>query len=257
MIEKNSTVDTVDKPGRKSLQSANANIVANFKQLIGFCAAYGTAYSPSEDHLTLDVLYAQHRMAEDVMAALALAKTAYNNATNAREEAFEPLKKLATKMVNALAATKASKLTIDDAISVNRKIQGRRAGSKSKVNPAETSEPASVSNSVSQQGFDTLLDNFAKLVQTLSAEPRYKPNEPELQVKSLNALLTDLKNKNDEVIHASVNLSNVRIERNTILYAPETGVYDVAMAIKKYVKSIFGAKSPQFAQVSAVKFFSR
>lgn len=46
---------------------------------------------------------------------------------NARELAFKPLKPLATKIVNGLAATEAAAQTVDDVKTTNNKIQGKRA----------------------------------------------------------------------------------------------------------------------------------
>jgi hypothetical protein len=82
----------------------------------------------------------------------------------------------------------------------------------------------------------------------------YTPNESELQVPSLNAVLADLKTKNSAVILATTNASNARINRDKVLYADLTGLYDIAQAVKQYVKSVFDASSPQFKQVSGVKF---
>lgn len=118
-----------------------------------------------------------------------------------------------------------------------------------------TPEPTGIS--VSQQSFDTLVDNFAKLTQTVTAEAHYKPNENELQVMSLNSLLADLRSKNKAVVSATTALSNARIARDTLLYATNTGLYDIALSVKQYVKSLFGATSPQYKQVSGIKFTSR
>jgi hypothetical protein len=159
-------------------------------------------------------------------------------------------------VVNALAATDASKLTIDDANTVNIKIQGRRANGKAVAKPAREGQPVQEVNniSVSQQSFDNQVDNFAKLTQTLTAETLYKPNEVELQVATLNTLLTDLKTKNKAVITATAGLSNARIARDKVLYADATGLYDIAQAVKQYIKSLYGASSPQYNQVSGIKF---
>jgi hypothetical protein len=51
--------------------------------------------------------------------------TEYDNETNAREIAFVNLKKLNTRIVNALEATDAVKQTVDDAKTINHKIQGK------------------------------------------------------------------------------------------------------------------------------------
>jgi hypothetical protein len=127
---------------------------------------------------------------------------------------------------------------------------------KAVAKPAKEGEkPVEPNNiSTSQQSYDSQVDNFAKLIETLSAEPLYAPNEVELQVASLNILLGDLRSKNSAVITATANLSNARIQRDKILYADSTGLYDIAQAVKQYAKSVFGATSPQFGQVSGIKF---
>jgi hypothetical protein len=237
-------------------ETGHAKNVANFDELIGFCTGYGVAYNPSKGSIKLAALGTLLTAAQASLASQKTAKTAFDNATNAREISFKPLKKLATKTVNALAATDATKQTIDDAQTVNYKIQGRRAKALPVAKPVNEGDTTPVDNSisVSQQSFDNQVDNFAKLIQTLTAETLYKPNEIELQVATLNTLLTDLKAKNKAVITATAAASNARIARDKVLYAETTGLYDVAQATKAYVKSLFGASSPQYKQVSKIKF---
>jgi hypothetical protein len=108
--------------------------------------------------------------------------------------------------------------------------------------------------STSQQSYDKLIDHFAQLIATLTAEPKYLPNENELKVATLNTLLTDLRAKNTAVISATTALSNALIARDKALYGETTGILDVAQDVKQYVKSLFGASSPQYKQVSGLKF---
>lgn len=237
-------------------ETGHAKNVANFDELIGFCTGYGAAYNPSKASIKLAALSTLLTTAQTALASQKTAKTAFDNATNAREISFKPLKKLATKVVNSLAATDATRQTVDDAQSSNFKIQGRRSKAKPAAKPVVDGAKAVEDNSisVSQQSFDNQVDNFAKLVQTLTAEVLYKPNEVELQLATLNTSLTDLKTKNHAVITATAGASNARIARDKVLYADTTGLYDVAQATKAYVKSLFGATSPQYKQVSKIKF---
>jgi propanediol dehydratase large subunit len=108
--------------------------------------------------------------------------------------------------------------------------------------------------STSQQSYDKLIDHFAQLIATLTAEPKYIPNENELKVATLNTMLTDLRAKNTAVITATTALSNARIARDKTLYAETLGMVDTAQDVKQYVKSLFGATSPQYKQVSGLKF---
>jgi len=82
----------------------------------------------------------------------------------------------------------------------------------------------------------------------------YAPNEADLKVTALTTLLNDFKTKNSAVLTALVSISNSRISRNDILYKETTGVIDIATAVKAYVKSIFGATSSQYKQISGIRF---
>jgi len=102
--------------------------------------------------------------------------------------------------------------------------------------------------------YDNRLDNFDKLIQLLSSIPLYTPNEAELKVASLKNLYTDLKTKNTAVINAITPLSNARISRNETLYKADIGLVDTALDVKTYIKSLFGATSPQYKQISKLEF---
>lgn len=240
-------------------ETGHAKNVANFEELISVCTGFGTAYNPTKNSIKIAAMNTLHTSARNSLQSLKAAKTVFDNATNSREIAFSGLKKLSTRIVSALEATDSATQTVDDAKTVNRKIQGRRAGDKlppEPIVPPETppAEPESVQISVSQQSYDNLVDNFTKLIQVVSTEPLYIPNENDLKTVQLNTLLTNLKASNTAVINAHTAYSNAKISRDAVLYGVNTGLYDVACEAKKYVKSVFGATSPQFHQVSKIHF---
>ena len=238
-------------------ETGHAKNVANFEVLISFCNGYGVVYNPSKNSIKIVALNTLKTTAQGNIATVTNTNTAFNNATNSRQIVFAPIKKLATKIVNALAATDAAQQTIDDAKTINRKIQGSR---KEPITPPppptdpNATPPEDNSISVSQQSYDSLLDNFKKLIALVTAEPTYLPNENELKVVNLNIQAADLATKNTAVIGATTTLSNARIARNKTLYTPKTGLYDTTQEVKKYVKSVFGATSPEYKQVSGIKF---
>jgi len=63
-----------------------------------------------------------------------------------------------------------------------------------------------------------------------------------------------MKVANTAAIGTNTVLSNARIERDKVLYKPETGLVDIVDDVKKYVKSLFGASTPQYKQISGLKF---
>ena len=145
----------------------------------------------------------------------------------------------------------------ENARTLVRKIQGIRATPKKtdeeKKALAEQGKE-SIEISTSQMSYDSRLDNLFKLIQLLSSIPEYNPNEKELKLEHLSTLMEELKAKNAAVVEKTTPLSNARISRNSILYMNDTGLYDVAMDVKTYIKSVFGATSPQYKQVSKLAF---
>ena len=138
-----------------------------------------------------------------------------------------------------------------------RKIQGTRATAKKtedekKALLAEGIETKEVSSS--QMSSDSRLENFDKLIQLLGSVTLYAPNEEDLKVTTLTALYNDLKTKNAAVVAATIPLSNARIARNEVLYKDLVGLHDLSLDVKTYIKSVFGATSPQYKQISGLKF---
>jgi hypothetical protein len=138
-----------------------------------------------------------------------------------------------------------------------RKIQGTRATAKKteeekKALAAEGKGTKEISSS--QMSYDNRLDNFDKLIKLLTSVTLYAPNESDLKVTALATLYTDLKAKNSAVVTATTPLSNARISRNDLLYKSNTGMIDIALDTKTYIKSLFGATSPQYKQVSKLEF---
>lgn len=229
----------------------HAKNVANFHDLISFCEGYGSSYNPSKASLKIGSLQALETEAQNSLAAVIPLRTAYNDAVNARIQAYNGIKPLATRLINALQSTDATTEKVSDAKTFNKKIQGGRASAVQ--TPVSPDAPPPNTISTSQQSYDQIIQHFAGLISVLQSEPTYAPNETDLTIASLNGKLTDMTQKNQDISGAYTAVDNVRIERNNTLYNVETGLVDRANEVKKYVKSIFGASSPQYAQVSGLK----
>lgn len=230
----------------------HARNAANLGQMIAFVTSYGTDYDPTNPSITIAALGAKKTAADgsidDVTAALGPFKMVVND----RQEAFEGIRKLTTRVINAFAASGAPQKDIDDARTFKRKIDGTRA--QTLVDDPETPEDESQGNSVSQQSYVQLVEHLDNFIQVLIDSGSYAPNETEIQITALQAYSSDLKAANAAVANAIPPLSNARIARNEILYAEGTGLVDVALLVKKYVKSLYGADSPQYKQISGLQF---
>jgi hypothetical protein len=175
-------------------------------------------------------------------------------ALNERQAAFEPLSALVTRIVNA-AVSVGDQLFSNDLRTIARKVQGRTASKKVKDDPLTPGiDESKQGNSASQMSFDNRIANFAALIDLLNASGTYKPNESELQVAALEALLADMKAKNTAAVVAVNEARAARIARDETLYNDTDGIIALANLVKKYTKSIFGANSPQYKQLTALKF---
>ena len=241
-------------------ETGHAKNVTNLESLITSIIALETSYNPSRDSIKLPALQALLTASTESLNAVNIAQATYSNAVAARKVAFEPFSKLITRVMNSLKASGASTQVVQSARTIVRKLQGRRASAKiteeeKKAIEAEGKEVNQIS--ASQMSFDNRIENFDRFIMLLSSIPLYNPNEAELKVETLKALHNQLKEKNTEVILPIVQLSNSRIARNKILYKENTGIVDIAVDSKTYIKSVFGATSPQYKQVSRLYFKNR
>lgn len=237
--------------------------VANFENLVSFVNGFGATYNPSKINLKLTALQTQLASCKANIASVTSTSVAFNNAVNTRMDAFFGLRKLSTRLINALDATAASAQTVKDLKTVNAKVQGSKltkadAGKTAKQIDPNTPVLETVKTiSSAQLSYSSLIEHIATIITILSAEPTYLPNETDLKVATLNALLTSLKNTNTAVINAYTTVSNTRVARDLSLYNTTNGLCQVAKEVKMYVKSVYGATSLQYKQISGIEFKSR
>ncbi len=241
-------------------ETGHAINVANLETLITSVTAFGASYDPAKTSLKIPALNGLLTAARGALNAVNIAQSAYSNAVDAREVAFDPFGKLITRVNNALKASDTTPQVDESAQTIFRKLQGKRASTKlsdEEKAAAEADGKEANQISVAQLSYDNKLENFDKLIMLLESTPLYAPNEEDLKVASLKALYTSLKTTNTEVLTTSIQLSNARINRNEILYKPITGLVDIASDTKTYLKSVFGATSPQYKQISKLKFTTK
>ena len=239
--------------------------VANFEDLISRCTALGAAYNPSLAAIKLANMITLRTNALASLASVTSNHSAYMNAVDGREIIFDPLQKFATRIISALKASGASEAVIKDAMTIHRKIMGKRAKpikeasipAEKAIDPNNLPVVTPVHISVSQLSYDSMVDHYSRLIDLLGTVTVYNPNETELKITGLTTLLNSMKASNTNVITATTNYNNARISRNDMLYKTDTGLIDVAQECKSYVKSVFGAQHAKYKEVSRIKFTRR
>ena len=230
----------------------HAKNVANLQKLTEQVIVY-TLYNPPVDNLKVANLQTLYTTASAKLNEVEDKRNANKNAITVRQSAFENLKSTATKIINHLEILGLPSGTIDQAKSLNRAIQG---GQKKAVTPPEEGKEATATVSTSRQSYTQMADNFGILLQLLSTITEYNPNEDDLKLANLNTYKESLMSSTQSVDQTEAELNNKLIERDQLLYADGTGLYSIAQNVKKYVKSLYGATSTEYSNVSAIKFTS-
>ena len=247
----------------KSSEISHSKNVTNLETLIITCAGFGVDYNPSNPNISLISLKVLHDNAKLALKSVKEKETNFNSIEGERKLKFAPVRPLATKVLNALKASSVMVTVIKDAETINRKIQGKRADNSTSTsqieeknidNPDEEQMPSKDKKSVSQQSFDMQIDHLEKLIELVSLEPKYAPNETPIKVDSLQSFKNELESLNTKVKASSTEYKIALNDRNTLFYAQETGLVETTIQVKNYIKSVFGATSQQYKQVSKLTF---
>lgn len=247
---------TVERTTSVSETGHDKNL-SNYKKVIINIISFGGTYLPVRPELTAPEMEKSYEKCEAAVIRVGAAKAAYKKALDARNTVFEPLNKLVTRVINALKASATTDHIDKSARELARKIQGIRATAKRSEEEKKADEEAGIKYnevSASQLSYENRAGNFRNLVQLLGSIPEYHPNEIELQVKSLIAHSSDLNAKNVAVFEAMAVLNNARAERNDLMYKPVTGMVDIALDVKSYLKSVYGPTSLQYKKVAGLDF---
>jgi len=231
--------------------------VYNLEVLNSSIAGYGTTYNPTKGTLR----------AADLIALAVSARTqfltekgllpAYTIAVAARELAFEPLPKIMTRVLASIKSSTTTDRLDQNINSLIKVIKGsnRKPKKTDEEKAALAAQGKTVKEiSTSRQSYELRVENLDLLIKYLGGIQQYMPNEPELKLATLTVLSADLKTKNAAVLAALTPYNNARIARNALLYKPVTGLVDTALDAKQYIKSLFGATSPQYKQISKLEF---
>jgi len=235
----------------------HAKNVANFDVLIAFVLSYLAVFKPSKSSIQLPSLQNVSQNAKNAMKVVYDAFSVNSGAIAARKVAFAPFSKLITRVINSLESTDTPSVVDDQARTIVRKLQGSRATPKKTAEEKKALEAeGKVVNEKSnvQLGFDDRVANFDKLISLLASISLYSPNEPELQVTGLTDHYNHLKALNDAVVSTNQSHDNAMLLRHEIFYQDNTGLVDLALDTKSYIRSLFGASSPEYKQISKLRF---
>lgn len=240
-----------------TVETGHAKNVTNFDKLILFIESMGQAYNPAKESLSMTSVKRLAQNAHMVITTVNVAEASHISAIDERVLAFNPLQSHITRIKNALKAS-ASTSKIDESVeTIFRKLQGRRHSvrlTEEELAKLEAEGKKVKQNSNYQLSYTTILENFDKLLTMLEAIPEYTPNEEDLKLDALHALQASLTSKQTTLEINKLQHEKECINRDVILYSSITGLVDIAADIKSYVKSVYGATSPLYKQISDIPF---
>ncbi|MDR1683459.1 MAG: hypothetical protein LBS25_08790 [Candidatus Symbiothrix sp.] len=225
--------------------------VGHFQKLIDVCESFEKSYNPFPRDLRIESLKLQLSGVQAAIDAVDMALPTMETAENARRQVFTQMPPLATRVQATAIISGLPDSIVLHIKEVVRKIHGSRAKA---IKPEMEGEKHI---SVSQVSFNAQIEHFNQLIYLVDSQPAYKPSESGLKVDALKKLLNEMRATNDAAMAANIPLKNARIERDRLLYAPDTGMMNTALRVKEYVKAVFGTASPQYEIVRHISFHNR
>ncbi|HZK95871.1 MAG TPA: hypothetical protein VFC67_16850 [Prolixibacteraceae bacterium] len=232
--------------------------VDNIEKLTKQVATFVPAYNCSEPRLSIANQLQLKLNGDEVLDGVMAAKSACDHAVSARTTVFEDLDVLVTRVANGIRISDVSDQTITQTESVVRDLRNKRA--EEIIPPAETKdgkeeEEQSKHNKIRNGSFGTRVENFNRLLKLLlTIIAAYRPNEADLSIESLKTRYEALKNANSVCISRDADIDAARRKRQIVLYTPKTGLVPVALDSKLYVKSAYGANSPEYKSIRGLSF---
>jgi hypothetical protein len=232
--------------------------VDNFGILSKHVETLGRAYNPSNALLKAENLVLIGENAKAANTNVNTTEIDQKNARTVRFDAFLNVDPLVTRSLNAFRVSGASNQTIEQAKILVRDVHGQRATdilSEEELVAASKEKGKEVTqNVVHNADFKSKIDSLNKYNFFLDTIPAYNPNEEDLTKDALKTKHTELDTKHTDFVSKHAVYNAALANRKVVLYADVTGLVDIALNVKIYIKSVFGATSDQYKQISGLKF---
>jgi len=225
----------------------SVNIV-NFKLIIDRVTGFGSDYDPITEKIKISNMTSQAEDAVNLENAYIVSIEAMHLPVHSREDKFDVMGDLTKRSLNLYKSTNASKRNFKSAKGLADKITGNNI--KVKKLADGSLDPKSISKS--QKSFTKKAENFKHLIELYRSDANYDTNIADLKITNLDSILTGIDAANSEVAGLITEMDLARIARNRCLYLVVTGMIDVSLACKDYVKSLYGARADKTKTVTGI-----
>ena len=226
--------------------------ITNSEAAISIAEEMGSEYQPPVPELAIAILIPQVKAAALAQTAVNEAKRPWETATNERENLYEGLKALSTRIWGTISILRIPQNTKDLVEAIHKKLQGKW-GKQALVEEENDDTPAE--RSASQLSFVSMAKNFEDLIENLKLIPEYIPNEDDKKITTLETRLTAMKALNKNIPKLQVALNNARNARNKLYYTEVTGLIDTMKGVKGYFITLgTRGKHPAYVAMNRLKF---
>jgi hypothetical protein len=235
-------------------ENTPAKALGNFLDMITKVESNG-GYMPSNASLLTPSMKILHADASAALDSFHSTKAIMQASKKDRVKTVDTVKTTSRRVVNFLKASGADEGKIDQAMAIYRMIHGYKAPGATK--PITTGTPTAVEEtkkkSNKQGSQDSLVQNFQKLIHVLKTETLYKPNEIELKITALDALVARFKADDLGASTADAACDKARASLEKIFDDPKKGVKVVMAGVKLYSKAVFGSDSMEFKSLAKIR----
>jgi hypothetical protein len=217
-----------------------------FTRVVDFCTGFGGMYNPGRPTLQIDALTSQVNQIHSALDAVKTAKAKYDLYVNERKQAFDLVPKLLAGTLRRLEASGTKSEQLEDARAYVHRFSGSLPRSRNPI-PSDKIESAPEPKGLLQLAYTSKVDAFSKLVEALKTNTLYQSHEHDFKVTGLEAKVMELAQLNQAVGMARKIWRMKIIDRDKLLYENEDSMFQVARAVKKYVRGLYGHDSGEYA----------
>lgn len=233
-----------------------ANIY-NFEKIIIDITSFGSLYNPGRTALSLDSLKKLHTKIKAADSDETSSLLLLNNARLARSDSFDNAKTIIISASNYIRSSEMPDNVKENLISISNKFLGRDRSAKKTITSMDANGNTITTETTpapTHQDMESKLAYLDTFIKQLALNTTYNPNEANIKLVNLTAMYNDMKAKRTAELLAATVYANAQMTSNELLYAEKTGMIDLVIDVKQYVKSVFGIASSQYKTLISVKF---
>jgi len=219
---------------------------ANLKDLIIRLKSLGADYQPPKAKFSIENLELLSKNADEAIRIVSQVLPVYSKAVDEQELIFKPFSHLITRSYNYLKAAIDNPAELQTAKTLADKLRG--IGKKSKATSDTTIH---INPRVS---YDGRVENFKQYIDVLITSKVYEPTETDINIVSFQTLLAGMEVNITAVALAKTPLDDARKKRLNIFYAEQTGLVDIVLGVKNYIKASLKNEHPQRKHILALNF---